>query len=164
MCIQAFFTERPVERLQKRIVRRLAWLRIIHSHPVFVGPSFHLLGDEVASVVGLYPLQNQVPAKPKLLQYNHHVATSKGLSHHDRQTLPTAVINYSQGAETAAVKQRIAHKAHAPNLMRSQTQRAYQAMRARFQPARTIGAKDQPLLLVDTINTLVIVHPALPTQ
>jgi hypothetical protein len=129
-----------------------------------VGPAVDLLEYELASVVRLDPLRHQVPSQPDRLQSVDHIDSPQRLAHHDGKAFPTAVIDYGQRPESAAVKQRVAHKIHAPYLVQTTTHRAFQAVGARFEPARTLGAKVQPLLPVQTIHPLVVVCLAFPPQ
>lgn len=110
--VQTVFAKPSVERLDHRVVRRLAPATEVEDHAVGIRPEIHRGTDELRAVVAVDPL-GQPPIEPEALECRGDVLPCERASHGNVQTLPRVEIQNRQRPESPAVGQLVRDEVHA---------------------------------------------------
>ena len=87
MYIQTLRSQRAVERLYVRVVRRLTLPREVDLHLAVIRPQIHDLTRELRAVITEQQLRRP-SFLSDLIQSTHHVFSSQPLSHFDGKAFP----------------------------------------------------------------------------
>jgi len=86
--VQALITERPVESLDLRIVRRLAWLAEVDPSAVMIGPEIHEMAGKFHAVVGK-EISRCRPRSDQTIKRCNDVLTAQSLSNVSLPSIPS---------------------------------------------------------------------------
>src|SRR5215207_8782887 len=93
--VQTLFPEAPVERLDRRVVRRLAAAAEVEDDSVGVRPQVHRGTDELGPVVAVNPLR-QSALESKALERGGYRMAAEPLSDLDREALTGEEVDHRQ--------------------------------------------------------------------
>ena len=163
MHVQTFFAESSVERLDRRVVRRLAPTTEIENDAVGICPEIHCGADELRAVVAVDPLR-QPAFEAQSLERGHNIATTETVAHVDREAFTREQIEHGQGAESSPIGELIGHKVHTPNVIASDRWSSLLAVHGGCMSPRTLPPERQSLLGVEAIAPLLPELPAFAPQ
>ena len=120
--VQAFFSELPVEALDRRVLRGLAALDEVQRHLILIRPLIHDAAGELRSVVdlnrGWYSTSFSQP-----LQHPHYAQTRQRHVGLDPQCLSRVAIDQVQRSEFPPTDQFVIRVVHRPYFIRTRRKR-----------------------------------------
>src|SRR5512141_2065924 len=161
--VQTLVAQPAVETLDESVLHRTAWPNEAQLHFVAHGPGFHRATAELAAVVHRDAFRQAASfllGTFECLDYLHPRHRAIGFQ---LNALPRELIHHGQNAERSPVRQLIAHKIHAPAVVRSYSYAGWHGPSSRHLPS-LFRSYNQAFLPVQSIDALGIHMPAFAPQ
>jgi hypothetical protein len=118
MNIQTFVAQRSVERLDERVIRRLAWSREVDPGSVMIRPQINEMTSKFRAIVGK-EIFWRAALSNEAVQNFHDMFAAQALPNLDRQCLAAEDVDHRQRAELLAIAELVVDEVEAPGFVRS---------------------------------------------
>ena len=152
--VQAFVAACAVEALDERILRRLPRIDEIQHHPVRVRPGIERRAGELGPVVA--DDRARIPAYLRdAIEHARHPLARQREVHLDHRALTRAIVHERERPKHPPIAERVAHKIHAPPLVRPRRGGHRRPRHHGAAPALT-ASHLQAFFLIHALHALVI--------